>query len=217
VGEHLVFQGGFRDMRGKTPPAPARSPSAEAHQLGHGRVRRMRREAATAPRVPERNQPLRRLLDNLAWLAEAFDADHLEERKDAERSSSPDFRQEVRHGLNVGHGGSAGAKEHACAMEPGLEIVGAAPGGLGHGDDLEPVGEDPGRRELACHVRVIQMAVGIDQAGHEDHVAQVHRLLWALRREVAPASDGDNAATGNQEGAVDYRRPGNRQDNPGAQ
>ena len=80
--------------------------------------------------------------------------------------ASPNLRQQFRHGFDVGHAGRAGADEHPGAVQPGLGIVGIAPPGFGLGDQLEPIREHFRRRELARHVGVIQMAVGIDQAGH---------------------------------------------------
>ena len=76
--------------------------------------------------------------------------------------------QQLRHRLDVGHGRGAGAQQHLGALGPGGGVIGAIPTGLGLGDELEPVGEHLGRRELPGHVGVVQMAVGIDEAGQED-------------------------------------------------
>jgi hypothetical protein len=59
------------------------------------------------------------------------------------------------------------------------------------------------------------MAVGVDQTREQDYVAEVDDV--AGRGEILPRSDAADAIAGDCDGAVFDRRPGDWQDDAGAE
>ena len=153
----------------------------------------------------------------MARLAPGLEDDHFEEREHAQRRRAPNLGQQLGDGFDVGHRRGAGADQHVRPAQPRPGEIRIAPTGFGEGDELEPIGEDPGREELARHVGVIQVAVGVDQARQEEDVAQIQRRRAAMPGQVRPAANGAEAMAGNQDGAVRDGGPGHREDEARAQ
>ena len=108
-------------------------------------------------------------------------------------------------------------EQHVRAAQPGAGVIGITPGGFGGGDGGNPIGEVSWRRQLPGHVGVIQMAMGVDQAGQQDDLAEVEDLLSRVRLKIRPGTDGADSVFGNEDRAVFDGRPGNRQDRSGAE
>jgi len=83
-------------------------------------------------------------------------------------------------------------EEHLRAAQPRLREIGVNFSGLRGRDGFDPVGEEPGRRDLAGHVRVIEVAVGVDQARQQDRFAKIHNRFADGNGLVAPAGDGSH-------------------------
>lgn len=136
----------------------------------------MRRKPDAISRLRQRGQPGHGGLDQFPADGAAFDVEQFEKRNDAQGRGRPDFGQQLRHGLDVGDGGGAGAEEHLRAAQPGECEIRVAPAGFERDDGLDPVGETFGGRELPGHVGVVEMAMGVDQAGEDDHVTEIGNL-----------------------------------------
>jgi hypothetical protein len=145
------------------------------------------------------------------------DAGHFEERKDPQRRGIPNFRQKVGHGFNVGDRGRAGAHKHSRAVQPGALVVGIAPAGFGGKDERNPVGEGFWRRQHSGHVGVVEVAVGVDEAGEQDDFAEVEKYFHCARPQVRPGTNRANAISGNDHRAVFNGRLRDRQNRAGAE
>src|ERR1019366_354853 len=71
-----------------------------------------------------------------------------------------------------------------------MRIFGVAPAGFGGGNGTDPVGESFGRRQLSGHVGIIKMAVGVDEAWQEHHVAEVKKFFLREPAQFAPRRQG---------------------------
>ena len=125
----------------------------------------------------ERINLLHRFPQNFLRFPPGADAGHFEKGKNPQGRGVPDFRQQVGHGFDVGDGRGSVAQQHVRAAQPGARVVGITPRGLGGGDEGNPVGEGFGRRQFAGHVGVVEMAMGVDQAGKQNDFAQVENFL----------------------------------------
>ncbi len=146
----------------------------------------MRRKRGGTARVRKGINLFDGFVEGCHRVAAGADAGHFEKRKDAQRRGVPNFRQKVRHGFNVRDGGRAGAREHPRAIQPGTLVVGTVPAGFGGKDERNPVGEGFRRRQHSGHAGVVEMAVGVDEAGKQNDFAEVEKYFrW--RAAAGPA------------------------------
>src|SRR5688572_19807715 len=97
--------------------------------------------------------------------------EQLKARDDAQWRTGCDIRQELGHRLDVYNGGRAGTQQHLGALQPRISELGVTPFRLQRDDGLDPIGEISRGKKFARHVRVIEMAMGIDEPWKKNAVA----------------------------------------------
>ena len=102
------------------------------------------------------------------------------------------------------------------AAEPRLGEIGVNLSGLRGRDGFDPIGEEFGCWDLTHQVGVIEMAVRVNETGEENRVTQFDNLFVGANSQVAPAADGPDAVSRNQNRAVVDGRPGDRQNDASA-
>jgi hypothetical protein len=152
------------------------------------------------------NQFFRRPRAKFLRRAARFDAGHFEEGKNRSGVASQTSGSKSGMASNVADGGGAGFQQLMRAAQPGAGVIGIAPAGLGGGDGGDPVGEGFRRRQFAGHVGVIEMAVGVDEAGQQDDFAEIE-VFRGGAAEFFPRCDGADFISVNENRAVlDGRR-----------
>src|SRR4051812_11539642 len=76
---------------------------------------------------------------------------------------------------------------------------------------FDPIGKKFGRRNLAGHLGVIQMAVGINETGHEDDLTQIERFFSGWNVAITPATEPFNTTGLRDDGPVFNRGVRHRQ------
>jgi hypothetical protein len=214
--EHLKLLVGFGDMHGEREVAGAGALRGEPQQFRRGGIRRVRRKRHARTPTVEQIKPVQGFLDDFRRRTAAFHTGHFKKGNHAQGRGRPDIGQEFVNRFDVADGGDAGAQEHSGAAEPGFGKVGVNDAGLAGGDEFDPVNEGAGRRDFPGHVSVIKMAMGIDQTGQKNDLAEIKGLLAVGGSQVAPAANGNNAIAREPDGAIGDGRSGDGEDDAGA-
>ena len=217
VHEHFKLLRRFGNMHRERQAVAAGGMGGEAQQSGRGGVGGVRRKPHTAAAAGEGGDFVEGFTDDFARRTAAFHTGHFQEGKNTQRRRGPGVGQQFGDHFYIAHRGGAGAEEHLGAVQPGLGEVGINPAGLAGGDQLDPVNEIAGRRKLPGHRGVIQVAMGIDEAGQQDLFTQIHDLRAFGNYRVRPAAHGNDAIARKDDRAILDHRPGDRQHHPRAE
>ena len=123
-------------------------------------------------------------------------------------------------GFDVGDGGRSGLQLLSGSEQPGSLELGIGPLGLEGEDAFDPIREFPGGSQESRHGRVIEVAVGIDQAREHGHIAQIgDRARGDLPDlpDLRPGTHRTDLMSGNPNRAVGDRRRGHRNHGSGSQ
>ena len=129
------------------------------------------------------------------------DVDHLVEPPGAD-GWPREAVHELGEGFDVEDGGRAPFAKLCKAVPNGFEVVFVIKGALESVEPLDPCGKTAWRLNGAPEHRVVEMAVGVDESGHQDLLAQVDDSAGVECAHFGKRPDGLNAAAFYYHGAV---------------
>src|SRR6266700_591171 len=150
----------------------------------------MWRKPDRPPAAPERANPADGVLDNRLGGFAPGDANQFEKRKDPQWRRMPHRRQQFWNSFDVADRRGSAANKHLRSVLPRLAIFGNVPKPLRCGNEFQPIGKELWWPELPSHIGIIEMAMGIDEARHENGVAQINGRAGCKSFYLRPTAGG---------------------------
>ena len=186
--EHGHFLGGLGEVSGEGHVEGFGAGIGESVEIGGGGEGGVWAEAKIIERIFPRFEEGEGSRDDIVGGEAMADIDHFVEPPSADGGRAEEGH-EFGEGFDIADGGGAPALEFGEALLDGGEVILAIERAFDGVDALDPGGETVGWEDGVAHHRVIEMAVGIDQAWEEDDLAEVGDLAGVGGEDLGGGTD----------------------------